>query len=165
MGWATVPSDAAICHDPISTAPAPHFPRPQQPSSPRHNPGAGAYRPTDFFETSAMLITFILLGKYLEAAAKGRTSDAITKLMQLTPATAILLEASCTSLLTAAPGHAADASHPRHSPGDRQHAPKLYARPSLSSSSSSQLMGASLLQAGSGCWVGQDVHPLCLSMW
>eukprot|EP00891_Asterochloris_glomerata_P002470 jgi/Astpho2/2470/e_gw1.00048.183.1_t len=63
----------------------------------------GAYRPTDFFETSAMLITFILLGKYLEAAAKGRTSDAITKLMQLTPATAILLEASCTPLLTQAP--------------------------------------------------------------
>ena len=60
------------------------------------HPCAGAYRPTDFFETSAMLITFILLGKYLEAAAKGRTSDAITKLMQLTPATAILLEASCT---------------------------------------------------------------------
>lgn len=30
------------------------------------------YVPTDFFETSAMLITFILLGKYLEAAAKVR---------------------------------------------------------------------------------------------
>ncbi len=28
--------------------------------------------PTDFFETSAMLITFILLGKYLEATAKVR---------------------------------------------------------------------------------------------
>ena len=28
----------------------------------------------DFFETSALLITFISLGRYLEAAAKGRTS-------------------------------------------------------------------------------------------
>ena len=38
-----------------------------------------------------MLITFILLGKYLEAAAKSRTSAAITRLLQLTPPTAILL--------------------------------------------------------------------------
>lgn len=51
----------------------------------------GLYRPTDFFETSAMLITFILLGKYLEAAAKSRTSAAITRLLQLTPPTATLL--------------------------------------------------------------------------
>lgn len=51
----------------------------------------GQYRPTDFFETSAMLITFILLGKYLEAAAKSRTSAAITRLLQLTPPTALLL--------------------------------------------------------------------------
>ena len=50
-----------------------------------------AYKPTDFFETSAMLITFILLGKYLEAAAKGRTSDAITQLLTLAPPTALLL--------------------------------------------------------------------------
>lgn len=49
------------------------------------------YKPTDFFETSAMLITFILLGKYLEAKAKGRTSDAITALLTLAPPTAILL--------------------------------------------------------------------------
>ena len=50
-----------------------------------------AYHPTDFFETSAMLITFILLGKYLEASAKGRTSDAITALLTLTPPSALLL--------------------------------------------------------------------------
>ena len=31
----------------------------------------------DFFETSAMLITVVLLGKYLECAAKGKTSEAI----------------------------------------------------------------------------------------
>lgn len=45
----------------------------------------------DFFETSTMLITFILLGKYLESSAKGQTSEAISKLMDLTPNTAILL--------------------------------------------------------------------------
>ncbi|MGW8250280.1 MAG: heavy metal translocating P-type ATPase, partial [Anaerolineales bacterium] len=36
-----------------------------------------------YFETSAMIITLIKLGKYLEARAKGRTSDAIKKLMGL----------------------------------------------------------------------------------
>ncbi|CAN0907609.1 Probable copper-transporting ATPase HMA5 [Linum grandiflorum] len=45
----------------------------------------------DFFETSSMLISFILLGKYLEVLAKGKTSEAIAKLMDLTPGTAILL--------------------------------------------------------------------------
>ncbi|KAE8732311.1 putative copper-transporting ATPase HMA5 [Hibiscus syriacus] len=46
---------------------------------------------TDFFETSAMLISFILLGKYLKVLAKGKTSAAIGKLMNLAPETAILL--------------------------------------------------------------------------
>lgn len=46
---------------------------------------------TDFFETSSMLITFILLGKYLEVLAKGKTSDAIAKLKHLAPETATLL--------------------------------------------------------------------------
>ena len=49
------------------------------------------FKGTDFFETSAMLISFILLGKYLEVLAKGKTSNAIAKLMNLTPDTAILL--------------------------------------------------------------------------
>ncbi|KAJ3680513.1 hypothetical protein LUZ60_016791 [Juncus effusus] len=46
---------------------------------------------TDFFETSSMLISFILLGKYLEMLAKGKTLAAIEKLMNLTPDTATLL--------------------------------------------------------------------------
>ena len=41
-----------------------------------------------FYETSALLITFVLLGKLLEARAKGRTSDAIKKLMGLAAKTA-----------------------------------------------------------------------------
>ena len=53
----------------------------------RHRMDSG-YIPTDFFETSAMLITLIVLGKYLEAHAKGRTSEAITKLLQLAPESA-----------------------------------------------------------------------------
>jgi Cu+-exporting ATPase len=41
-----------------------------------------------YFETSAVIITLIKLGKYLEARAKGRTSDAIKKLMGLRAKTA-----------------------------------------------------------------------------
>ena len=50
----------------------------------------GVQLPT-YFETSAMLITFVLLGKYLEVLAKGKTSEAIGKLLQLAPTSAILL--------------------------------------------------------------------------
>ncbi|GAB4829619.1 serine/threonine protein kinase Ran1 [Ancistrocladus abbreviatus] len=38
-----------------------------------------------------MLITFVLLGKYLESLARGKTSDAIKMLVELAPATALLL--------------------------------------------------------------------------
>lgn len=41
-----------------------------------------------YFETSEVIITFILLGKYFEAIAKGKTSEAIKKLMKLAPTTA-----------------------------------------------------------------------------
>lgn len=41
-----------------------------------------------YFETSAVIITLIRLGKYLEARAKGRTSEAIKKLLSLRPKTA-----------------------------------------------------------------------------
>ncbi len=41
-----------------------------------------------FFETSALLIAFVLLGKLLETRAKGRTSDAIRRLMSLAADTA-----------------------------------------------------------------------------
>lgn len=38
-----------------------------------------------YFETSALLITFVLLGKWLESRAKGQASLAIKKLMELAP--------------------------------------------------------------------------------
>mgnify|MGYP003899632239 FL=1 len=41
-----------------------------------------------YFETSALVITLILLGKLLETIAKGRTSEAIRKLIGLQPRTA-----------------------------------------------------------------------------
>jgi Cu+-exporting ATPase len=41
-----------------------------------------------YYEVAAFLITFILLGKWLEVVAKGRTSEAIKKLMGLAPKTA-----------------------------------------------------------------------------
>lgn len=41
-----------------------------------------------YFETAAFLITFVILGKWLEAKAKGKTSDAIKKLMGLQAKTA-----------------------------------------------------------------------------
>ena len=41
-----------------------------------------------YFETSAMIITLIRIGKFLETRAKGRTSDAIKKLMSLRGKTA-----------------------------------------------------------------------------
>ncbi|KAF8946830.1 serine/threonine protein kinase Ran1 [Haplosporangium gracile] len=47
----------------------------------------------DFFETAVFLITFINLGKWLEAMAKGKTAETITKLMDLQPETATLIKA------------------------------------------------------------------------
>ena len=42
-----------------------------------------------YFESAAMILTLITLGKYFEARAKGKTTDAIAKLMDLSPKTAI----------------------------------------------------------------------------
>ncbi|MED3722417.1 heavy metal translocating P-type ATPase [Geobacillus stearothermophilus] len=41
------------------------------------------YMPRLYFETSAVLITLVLVGKYVEALAKGRTTEAISKLVSL----------------------------------------------------------------------------------
>lgn len=43
-----------------------------------------------YFESAAMILTLITMGKFLEARAKSRTSDAIAKLMNLAPNTALV---------------------------------------------------------------------------
>ena len=45
-----------------------------------------------YFEVAALIITLLLVGKYLEARMKGKTSEAIKKLMNLAPKTARLVK-------------------------------------------------------------------------
>lgn len=45
-----------------------------------------------YFDTSSMIITLILLGRFLEAKAKSKTSDSIKKLVGLTPKKALLIK-------------------------------------------------------------------------
>ncbi len=44
-----------------------------------------------YFESAAMIVALITLGKLLEAVAKGKTTDAIKKLLELTPNTATVI--------------------------------------------------------------------------
>ena len=44
-----------------------------------------------YFESAAMIVTLITVGKTLEAKSKGRTTDALKALMKLTPKTAVVL--------------------------------------------------------------------------
>lgn len=44
-----------------------------------------------YFESAAVVITLVMLGKYLEAVSKGKTSEAIKKLMNLAPKTATVI--------------------------------------------------------------------------
>ncbi|MCR1840647.1 heavy metal translocating P-type ATPase [Murimonas intestini] len=45
-----------------------------------------------YYESAAVVVTLVMLGKYMESRSKGKTSEAIQKLMQLAPDTAILLK-------------------------------------------------------------------------
>ena len=45
-----------------------------------------------YFETAGVIVTLILLGKFLESVTKGKTSEAIKKLMGLAPKTAIVIQ-------------------------------------------------------------------------
>ena len=47
-----------------------------------------SHAPALYFESSALIVTFVLLGKWLEARAKGQTAAAIHALMRLRPDTA-----------------------------------------------------------------------------
>ena len=44
-----------------------------------------------YFEGASMILTLITLGKYLETGSKGKTSEAITRLMDLAPKSATVL--------------------------------------------------------------------------
>ena len=44
-----------------------------------------------YFEAAAMILTLVTIGKYMESRSKNRTSDALTKLMDLAPKTALVL--------------------------------------------------------------------------
>ncbi|MEG0457066.1 MAG: heavy metal translocating P-type ATPase, partial [Oscillospiraceae bacterium] len=45
-----------------------------------------------YFESAAMILTLITLGKYLEEKSKGKTSEAVKKLIDLAPKTATIIE-------------------------------------------------------------------------
>ena len=45
----------------------------------------------NFFEISAILLTLILLGRYLEILAKGRTSDVLSRVQQMQATSAVLV--------------------------------------------------------------------------
>lgn len=53
--------------------------------------GNNEYAHDLYFETAGVIISLILLGKYLESVTKGKTSEAIKKLMGLAPKTAIVI--------------------------------------------------------------------------
>lgn len=48
-----------------------------------------------YYESAAVVVTLVMLGKYMEARSRGKTSEAIRKLMELAPDTAILIENGC----------------------------------------------------------------------
>jgi Cu+-exporting ATPase len=45
-----------------------------------------------YFESAAVVITLVMVGKYLEAVSKSKTSEAIKKLMNLRPQTAVIIK-------------------------------------------------------------------------
>lgn len=53
--------------------------------------GDTSYAMDLYFESAAVIITLITLGKYLESVSKGKTSEAIKKLMGLAPKTAVVI--------------------------------------------------------------------------
>ena len=54
--------------------------------------GASAYMHEFYFESAAMILALITVGKMLEARSKGKTTDALKSLMKLAPRTATLLQ-------------------------------------------------------------------------
>lgn len=54
--------------------------------------GVMSYMHEFYFESAAMILTLITLGKLLEARSKGKTTDALKSLMKLAPKTAVILQ-------------------------------------------------------------------------
>ncbi|MBQ8941041.1 MAG: heavy metal translocating P-type ATPase [Firmicutes bacterium] len=53
---------------------------------------AAGYMHEFYFESAAMILTLITVGKMLEARSKGKTTDALKGLMKLAPKTAVIIE-------------------------------------------------------------------------
>ena len=70
-----------------------------------------------YFESTGVLLALVSLGKFMEARAKSHTSDAIIKLMALTPDTAIVLKDGAQTTMPTADIEAGDLLLVR--PGDR----------------------------------------------
>ena len=54
--------------------------------------GVMAFMHEFYFESAAMILTLITVGKMLEARSKGKTTDALKSLMRLAPKTAVILK-------------------------------------------------------------------------
>ena len=61
-----------------------------------------------YFESAAMILTLITVGKLLEARSKGRTTDALKSLMKLAPQTAVLLRDGAEQTVPIEQVHAGD---------------------------------------------------------
>jgi Cu+-exporting ATPase len=58
----------------------------------KNSDGGAHHAHSLYYETAGVIIALILLGRFLEAVSKGRTGEAIKKLMGLAPKTAIIIE-------------------------------------------------------------------------
>jgi len=54
--------------------------------------GAAAFMDEFYFESAAMILTLITVGKLLESISKGRTTNALKELMKLAPKTAVIMK-------------------------------------------------------------------------
>lgn len=66
------------------------------------------YRHDLYFESAGMILTLITVGKYLETKSKGKTSEAITRLMNLAPKTVTVIREGAEQVIDAADVAAGD---------------------------------------------------------